>query len=247
MLKLWLQGGKKEQKYRDMYDKSMDGMHEELLQKSNPNGLSYIAESNGGRNIHKKMDHLVCFMGGILALGAYTDPKGLDSVRAQRDLKTARALTYTCYQMYARSPTGLSPEIAKFDTDEDFYIPNSAKHYLLRPEVVESLFVLNYLTGDPIYREWGWEIFLSIEKYCKAQYGYGSKSDVRNIRDGPDDSMESFFLAETLKYLYLLFDPDTEVDILNTHVFNTEAHPTRNFIEYEKSNLNNANGALTDK
>jgi len=123
---------------------------------------------------------------------------------------------YFFSRRYARSPTGLSPEIAKFDTDEDFYIPNSAKHYLLRPEVVESLFVLNYLTGDPIYREWGWEIFLSIEKYCKAQYGYGSKSDVRNIRDGPDDSMESFFLAETLKYLYLLFDPDTEVDILNT-------------------------------
>ena len=37
--------------------------------------------------------------------------------------------------------------------------------------------------------------------------------------------MESFFLAETMKYLYLLQDPDTEIDPLNTHVFNTEAHP----------------------
>ena len=41
--------------------------------------------------------------------------------------------------------------------------------------------------------------------------------------------MESFFLAETLKYLYLLLDPDTEIDILHKHVFNTEAHPTRIF------------------
>ena len=41
--------------------------------------------------------------------------------------------------------------------------------------------------------------------------------------------MESFFLAETLKYIYLLFDPETEVDILHKHVFNTEAHPVRTF------------------
>jgi len=41
--------------------------------------------------------------------------------------------------------------------------------------------------------------------------------------------MESFFLAETLKYLYLLFDPDTPVDVLKKHVFNTEAHPLRRF------------------
>ena len=57
-------------------------------------------------------------------------------------------------------------------------------------------------------------MFQSIEKYCKTKYGYGSPKDV----DRPgyvEDRMESFFLAETLKYLYLLFDPDSEIDILN--------------------------------
>ena len=44
-----------------------------------------------------------------------------------------------------------------------------------------------------------------------------------------DNTMESFFLAETLKYLCLLFDPDTPVDVLKKHVFNTEAHPLRRF------------------
>ncbi len=34
----------------------------------------------------------------------------------------------------------------------------------------------------------------------------------------------SFFLAETLKYLYLLFDDANALD-LSTWVFNTEAHP----------------------
>ena len=77
-------------------------------------------------------------MGGALALGAYTDPRGLDSVRAQRDLKTAKALTYTCYQMYARTKTGISPEFMNFKGDQDdMQVPSSASFYILRPEAVE--------------------------------------------------------------------------------------------------------------
>ena len=39
------------------------------------------------------------------------------------------------------------------------------------------------------------------------------------------DDMESFFFAETLKYLYLIGKPDA-ID-LKTVVLNTEAHPLR--------------------
>ena len=42
---------------------------------------------------------------------------------------------------------------------------------VLRPETVESFFVLYQLTGDPVYREWGWEVFQAIEKYCKTEAG----------------------------------------------------------------------------
>ena len=42
-------------------------------------------------------------------------------------------------------------------------------NYHLRPEIVETFFILNQLTGDPVYREWGWEIFMSIEKFCKKR------------------------------------------------------------------------------
>ena len=89
MLKIWIQGGKTESKYRAMYDKAIQGMHDELLTLSTPSGYVFIADRNNGR-IDTKMDHLVCFMGGALALGAYTDPLGLQSDRAQRDLKTAK-------------------------------------------------------------------------------------------------------------------------------------------------------------
>jgi hypothetical protein len=70
---------------------------------------------------------------------------------------------------------------------------------------------------------------LSIEKYCKTRVAYGSLGNVQDDNSAPRDDMESFFLAETLKYLYLLNDPDSEIDILNKHVFNTEAHPMRIF------------------
>ena len=233
MLKVWVQGGRMEPMYREMYDLAIDSMHKQLLKFSTPSGLAYIADRNGGVIDHK-MDHLVCFMGGALALGAYLDPLGLESERAQRDLKTGKALTYTCYQMYARMNTGISPEFIQFYEGKDFQIGRGAPHYLLRPEAVESLFILSQLTGDPIYREWGWEMFQSIEKYCRTDIAYGALSNVQDTNGRPRDSMESFFLAETLKYFYLLFDPDTEVDILHKHVFNTEAHPLRIFPEFDK-------------
>jgi hypothetical protein len=78
-------------------------------------------------------------------------------------------------------------------------------------------------------------VFQSIERFCKTKIAYGSLHDVNNDGQGPEDRMESFFLAETMKYLYLLQDPDTEIDILHKHVFNTEAHPVRIFSEMDKA------------
>jgi len=67
MLKIWLQGGKTESMYREMYDHSIQGMHDELLQVSSPSGLVFIADKNNGR-LDTKMDHLVCFMGKSVIL-----------------------------------------------------------------------------------------------------------------------------------------------------------------------------------
>ena len=139
--------------------------------------------------------------------------------------------------MYARMKTGISAEFVQFYPGRDFEIGRGAPHYLLRPEAVESFFMLNQLTGDPIYREWGWEVFSAIERYCKTDIAYGSLSSVADVNGEPRNKMESFFLAETLKYLYLLQDPDTEVDVLNKHVFNTEAHPTRIFPVMDRENI----------
>jgi Glycosyl hydrolase family 47 len=116
--------------------------------------------------------------------------------------------------MYARMETGISAEFVQFVSGEDFQIGRGAPHYLLRPEAFESFFILNHLTGDPIYREWGWECFSAIERYCKTDIAYGSLPNVANIHGDPENKMESFFLAETLKYLFLLQDPDSEIDLV---------------------------------
>lgn len=60
-------------------------------------------------------------------------------------------------------------------------------------------------TGDPILLELGRDAVESIEKISKVECGFATIKDLRDHK--LDNRMESFFLAETVKYLYLLFDP----------------------------------------
>jgi hypothetical protein len=71
-------------------------------------------------------------------------------------------------------------------------------HSHRRPETVESLFIAWRLTGDEKYRNWGWEIFQSIEKHCKVQSGgYAAVRDVDHVPVSHDDKMETFFLVSS--------------------------------------------------
>ena len=85
------------------------------------------------------------------------------------------------------------------------------------------------ITKDKKYQEYGWKILQAFNKYSKVPTGgYVSLNNVQSAADpsrgGGRDKMESFFVAETLKYLYLLFS-DVEIISLDKYVFNTEAHP----------------------
>lgn len=101
----------------------------------------------------------------------------------------------------------------------------SDAHYILRPEVVESYFILWRVTHDPKYRKWGWEAVQALEEHCRIEGGgYSGLRNVNDLHSPHDDVQQSFFLAETLKYLYLLFSDDRLI-ALDRWVFNTEAHP----------------------
>jgi mannosyl-oligosaccharide alpha-1,2-mannosidase len=86
------------------------------------------------------------------------------------------------------------------------------------------------ITGDVRYREWGWEMFKSFANYTAVadNGGFTSLSNANKIPPVTRDNMESFWLAETLKYLYLLFSPDDLLP-LDKIVLNTEAHPFPRF------------------
>lgn len=204
-----------------MYNEAMTGVKTHLWKHSFPSHLSFIAElPNGiGNAVSPKMDHLVCFLGGNLALGA-TEGKTVSEARKEEggrkwgkrqedDLRLARELTRTCYEMYNVTATGLAPEIAYFnmkgdensgaieDAKEDITIKPRDSHNLQRPETVESLFIMWRLTKDEIYREWGWKIFESFMEHTIVEEGFTSLDDVTKIPPPKRDNMESFWLVSS--------------------------------------------------
>ncbi|XP_016067264.1 PREDICTED: endoplasmic reticulum mannosyl-oligosaccharide 1,2-alpha-mannosidase [Miniopterus natalensis] len=224
LLKQWIQGGRQDTQLRDDYLEAIEGIKRHLLRKSEPSKLTFVGELTHGR-FSAKMDHLVCFLPGALALGAHY---GLPADH----MELARELMDTCYQMNRQMETGLSPEIVHFNlyaqkSQKDVQVKPADRHNLLRPETVESLFYLYRFTGDRKYQDWGWEIFQSFNAYTRIPTGgYSSISNVQDPHNPqPKDKMESFFLGETLKYLYLLFSDHRDLLSLDTYVFNTEAHP----------------------
>ena len=94
-------------------------------------------------------------------------------------------------------------------------------------ETIESYFYAYRLTGNRTYQDWAWTAFQHISAVTRAPYGYSSIRDI-TIPGGwfQTDEQESFWLAETLKYLYLIFDDPNHVS-LDDWVFNTEGHPLK--------------------
>ena len=189
--------------FKTMYDESIKSVNKYLLD-SVETGLWYAhAEMNTGEKTQTVFGSLDAFMPAMLVLGD--------------DLETAEKIQESCYRMW--NHLGIEPEEINYKTFEV-----TAPYYILRPENIESAFYLYMKTKDPKYLKMGKEYFDSIEKYCRNNVGYTSLKNVMSKEKM--DSMESFFLAETLKYLYLIFAPEETLD-LNKFIFNTEAHPLK--------------------
>ena len=83
------------------------------------------------------------------------------------------------------------------------------RRYILRPEAIESVFILYRLTGDRSLQEAAWRMFKAIEKHTRTDIANAAIKDVTVEEPEKDNRMESFWLAETLKYFYLIFsEPD---------------------------------------
>jgi hypothetical protein len=80
-----------------------------------------------------------------------------------------------------------------------------------------------------MYQQWSWDLFSHIANKTRTQFGFSGVKNVDQADGGEkDNNQESFFFAETLKYLYLLYAPQDTVE-WSRFVFNTEAHPLKRF------------------
>jgi len=201
LLKGWLMFGDEE--LGRMWKTSIEAANKYLPDQLQ-SGLWYgRADMHTGVRTHTYFGALDAFLPAVLALGG--------------DLKRAAALQESCYKLWTL--TGIEPELIDYATMEVLY-----DGYVLRPENIESAYYLYHFTGDPRYEEMGKTYFESLVKYCRCDAGYAALGSVKSKEQV--DSMQSFFLAETLKYCYLLFADDSTVDFEKT-LFNTEAHPLK--------------------
>jgi mannosidase alpha-like ER degradation enhancer 2 len=189
--------------FRRMWDSSKVALNKYLADET-PSGLWYgHADMNTGRRTKTWFGALDAFFPAVLALAG--------------DVETAARLQESCLKMWNKH--GIEPE--QFDYVK---MEVAAPRFFLNPEIMESAYYLFQITNHPRYLEMG-KIFLdSLKLYCRADEGYAELKSV--VTKEKTDRMESYFLAETLKYLYLLFAPPETLDFKRT-IFNTEAHPLR--------------------
>ena len=200
LLKQWLMTSKVEDSFEESYSKSVEGIRKHLVR--NAGGSIYVGELLEGQTFSPKMDHLVCFLPGTLALGSASRAGERLGGKPAEQLKLARYLADTCVRGHGLHPLGLAPEIWWFDAKVGPSVKPADTFSLLRPETAESLFYLHRIDGNPKWREAGWRLFQAIEASAKVRGGYASVEDIRVDsveKIAHRDQMESFFVAETLK------------------------------------------------
>ena len=186
-----------------MWRDSLRALNKHLSDEA-PSGLWYgQVEMNTGKRTASEFGALHAFLPAVLGLAG--------------DLGHARRLQASCDKMWRLH--GIEPDLFDYRSMRVL-----APAYPLRPEIIESAYVLHRLTHDPLYLAMGRTYFEAIKERCRADAGTTVLKDVATGEKG--DLMPSYYLAETLKYLYLLFSPDSTLD-LEQVVFNTEAHPLR--------------------
>jgi mannosidase alpha-like ER degradation enhancer 2 len=189
--------------FERMWRSSSDAI-DHYLSDFEPNGLWYgQADMNTGKRTTTLYGALDAFFPAVLALG--------------NDLERAKQLQDSSFKMWTLE--GVEPERLDYST-----MKITSAGYPLRPEIIESTYYLYHYTHDAKYLAMGVVYFDSLVKYCRTDDAYAELADVRTKAKA--DSMESFFFAEVLKYLYLLFAPESTLDF-DRVIFNTEAHPLK--------------------
>ena len=106
--------------------------------------------------------------------------------------------------------------------------------YDLNPEIIESAFYLYHFTGKETYRNMAGKYWEDIKTHCRTDVAFTAIENVETKEKR--DYMATYFLAETLKYFYLVFSDQPEVNPTD-YVFSTEAHNFKKSA-FEKEKIN---------
>ncbi|HEY5074680.1 MAG TPA: glycoside hydrolase family 47 protein [Pyrinomonadaceae bacterium] len=199
--KCWLLFGDKE--CLEMWNASIPAVHKYLADEVRGELWYGHADMATGKRTETTYGALDAFFPALLALSG--------------DLPRARRLQASSFKMWKLH--GIEPEVIDYKT-----MHATVFTYHLRPEIIESTYYLHHYARDPEYRRMGETIFNDFVQHCRTEPGYAALQNV--ITKEKRDEMESFVLAETFKYFYLLFASPETLD-LDKVVFNTEAHPLR--------------------
>ncbi|KAK5660722.1 hypothetical protein OQA88_12087 [Cercophora sp. LCS_1] len=236
--------------YEKMYRSAMATAAKHLLFRpmlpGNPDVLlpgDVHVSSSGEKNLITNVQHLGCFTGGMFGLGGK-----LFGIKSHVEI--GEKLAKGCAWAYEAFELGIMPEIVGFipcDRDDEKCEWNEAKwekegeakypkgvrnvrdpKYILRPEAIESVFLMWRMTGRKEWQDVAWRMWLAVESVTATEEANSAVEDVTVGKGSVKmlDSMESFWMAETLKYFYLIFSSPDLIS-LDEYVFNTEAHPLK--------------------
>ncbi|KAI9179558.1 hypothetical protein H9P43_004886 [Blastocladiella emersonii ATCC 22665] len=165
-------------------------------------GWNVLVNMYSGTTAASTFSSLQCFWAGLQVLSG--------------DLHRANAFMQKMGSLMAVIP--FLPELLQING----WTLTAHREWPQRPELIESIHAMYQATRDPGLQTFGVELAVRIDKYTRTECGFAGIQDVESLT--LRDQQESFFLSETLKYLYLLFDPD---NLFNQPewVFTTEAHP----------------------
>lgn len=200
LLKCWRLFGDKE--CEEMWKTSISALNAHLAQEVNGHLWYGHVDMHSGRRLATKFGALDAFFPAVLALSG--------------DIERATRLQESCYTMW--NHFGIEPEEFDYVT-----MKVTRPRYHLNPEIIESAYYLHSVTKDHRYLEMGKTFLESLIRYCRVEHGFTALENVETTKKKMD-LMDNYFLAETLKYLYLLFAPNDILDLTKV-VFNTEAHP----------------------
>ncbi|KAJ7596034.1 glycoside hydrolase family 47 protein [Mycena floridula] len=221
--------------FSETWELAVDSSIKHLLATSTV-GHKYLTDYDSSKRIRYVGSHLACFHAGNWIFGG----RLLDN---QTIFDIGMELNEACWNTYASTATGFGPEVfayasaegnftghdapteaqLTFYNEHGFYLTD-ADYYYLRPEVLESNFYAFRATGDPKYLDRAVAAITSINTYLVTTVGYAGIWEVDDLNSDWINDMQSFWLAEVLKYLYLTFDDPSHIN-LDEWVFNTEAQP----------------------